>query len=100
MSCHTTRSRRRGLAATAAAVLTLGMLTTAAGSAEAAPAPDRKAPLLGTSKAYAIDGRYIVVLEGRATRSDGTDAVRTARAKGASDVDRYATRRRGLLGTV
>ena len=91
MSCHATRSRRRGLAATAAAILTLGMLTTAAGSAEAAPAPDRKAPLVGTSKATAIDGRYIVVLEGRATSSDRTDAVRLARAKGASDVDRYAT---------
>ena len=91
MSCHTTRSRRRGLAATAAAILTLGMLTTAAGSAGAAPAPDRQAPLLGTSKANAIDGRYIVVLEGRATSSDGTDAVRLAKAKGASDVDRYST---------
>jgi subtilisin family serine protease len=91
MSCHASRSRHRGLAATAAALLTLGTLTTAAGTAEAAPAPDRQAPLLGTSKADAIDGRYIVVLEGRATGADGRAAVRLAKSEGASDVDRYAT---------
>jgi subtilisin family serine protease len=79
------------LAATAAALLTLGTLTTAAGTAEAAPAPDRQAPLLGTSKADVIDGRYIVVLEGRATGADGRAAVRLAKSEGASDVDRYTT---------
>ncbi len=91
MSCYSTRSRRRGLAATAAAVLTLGMLTSTAGTAEAAPSPDRKAPLLGTSKASAVDGRYIVVMEGRASSADARAAVQQAKAKGASDVDRFTT---------
>jgi subtilisin family serine protease len=91
MSCYSTRSRRRGLAATAAAVLTLGTLTSTAGTAEAAPSPDRKAPLLGTSKASAVDGRYIVVMEGRASSADARAAVRQAKAKGASDVDRFST---------
>ncbi len=91
MSCYSTRSRRRGLAATAAALLTLGMLTSTAVPAEAAPSPDRKAPLLGTSKASAVDGRYIVVMEGRASSADARAAVRQAKANGASDVDRFST---------
>ncbi|HYH34172.1 MAG TPA: S8 family serine peptidase [Nocardioides sp.] len=79
---------RRGLAATAATVLTLGALTTGTGTATAAPAEDRPAPLVGAAKASAVDGSYIVVLEGRATRAQGTDAVQQARAAGARRVVR------------
>ena len=86
---HSTRPRHRGLAATAATVLTVGALTVGAGSADAAPAPDRKAPLLGTDKASAVDGSYVVVLEERATRAHGTDAIQQARSAGASRVVRF-----------
>ncbi|QBR93947.1 S8 family peptidase [Nocardioides euryhalodurans] len=92
MSSQSSPSRhRRGLAATAAAVLTLGALTAGTGSAQAARDGDRPAPLLGTEKASAIDGRYIVVLEGRTSTARGTDAVEQARAAGAKDVDRFST---------
>ncbi|HEX6149472.1 S8 family serine peptidase [Nocardioides sp.] len=91
MSSNSTRSRRRGLAATAATVLALGVLTGTTGSAGAAPTPDRKAPLLGTNKAGAIDGRYIVVMEGRASSADARAAVSRAKAEGASGVDRFTT---------
>ncbi|MGH3347928.1 MAG: S8 family serine peptidase [Nocardioides sp.] len=91
MSSNSPRPHRRGLAATAAAVLTLGMLTSTAGTADAAATPDRKAPLLGTGKAGAIDGRYIVVMEGRASSADARAAVSKAKAEGASDVDRFST---------
>ena len=80
---------RRGLAATAATVLTLGALTASAGTAQAAPDPDHRAPLLGTAKATAIDGSYIVVLEERASRAQGGDAVQQARADGARQVARF-----------
>ena len=91
MSWNPTRSPSRGLAATAATVLALGVLTSTAGTADAAPSPDRKAPLVGTDKAGAIDGRYIVVMEGRATSADSRTAIRQAKAKAAADVDRFTT---------
>ncbi|QBR93948.1 S8 family peptidase [Nocardioides euryhalodurans] len=87
-----TSRRRRGLAATAATVLTLGTLTAgAAAPALAAPADDGAAPLTGAQKSTAIDGSYIVVLEDRATDADEKAVVREARSEGASDVQRFAT---------
>ena len=91
MSWNPTRSPSRGLAATAATVLALGVLTSTAGTADAAPAPDRKAPLVGTDKVGAIDGRYIVVMEGRATSAEARTAIQQAKTKGAADVDRFST---------
>ncbi len=85
---------RRGRAATAAAAV-LGAVTLGVAplgvSADAAPAADRPAPLLGTAKASAIDGRYIVVMEGRASRSEAAAAVGSARERGASKVQRFTT---------
>jgi subtilisin family serine protease len=86
---------RRGLAATAAGSL-LGALTLVAvplslSPADAAPAKDRPAPVLGTERASAIDGRYVVVLEGRASRAQGADAADLARDRGATDVDRFTS---------
>ncbi|MGZ5403708.1 MAG: S8 family serine peptidase [Nocardioides sp.] len=85
----------RGLAATAAGSL-LGAITLVAvplalSPAEAAPAEDRPAPVLGTDRASAIDGRYVVVLESRASKAQGADTVDLARARGARDVDRFTT---------
>ena len=92
MSLFSTRSHR-GLAATATGSL-LGALTLVAvpltlSPAEAAPAPDRPAPVIGTERAAAIDGRYVVVLEGRASKAQGAKAVDLARDNGATDVDRF-----------
>ncbi len=94
MSVFSTPSRR-GLAATAAGSL-VGALTLVAvplsfSPADAAPAKDRPAPVLGTDRASAIDGRYIVVMEGRASRSDGGEAVAEARDHGARKVERFTT---------
>ena len=80
----------RGLAATAAAVLTLGVLTAGAGPAQAAPDRDRPAPLLGAANRTAIDGSWIVVLEGRAGRAQAGDVVDQARDVGATRVDRFS----------
>ncbi len=89
------RTRGRGRAATAAgAVLgavTLGVVPLTLGTAEAAPAKDRPAPVLGTERAGAIDGRYIVVMEGRASTSEGKAAVAEARGNGATKVQRFTT---------
>ena len=86
---------RRGLAATAAGSL-IGALTLVAapltvGAADAAPAKDRPAPVIGTERASAIDGRYVVVLEGRASTAQDGNAIDVARDNGASDVDRFST---------
>ena len=90
MSWNPARLPSRGLAATAATVLALGVLTSTAGTADAAPAPDRKAPLVGTDKAGSIDGRYIVVMEDRATSADARSAIQQAKTNGAADVDRFS----------
>ncbi len=81
---------RSTVAATAAAVLALGALTSGAGSAQAAPDRDRPAPLLGTAKKSAIDGSWIVVLEGRASSAQAGNAIDQARADGATRVDRFS----------
>jgi len=94
MSVFSTPSRR-GLAATAAGSL-VGALTLVAvplsfSPADAAPAEDRPAPVLGADRASAIDGSYIVVMEGRASRSEGGEAVAQARDHGARKVERFTT---------
>jgi len=94
MSLISTRPHR-GLAATAAGSL-LGALTLVAvplalSPADAAPAQDRPAPVLGTERASAIDGRYVVVLESRASKAQGARTVDLARTNGARDVDRFTT---------
>ncbi len=103
MSLFSTRSRR-GLAATAAGSL-LGALTLVAvplslSPADAAPAKDRPAPVLGTERASAIDGRYVVVLEGRASKAQGAAAADLARDHGATDVDRFTTAIEGFSATL
>jgi subtilisin family serine protease len=92
MTTHpTVPRRRRGPAAAAAAVLALGAaLTAGAGSAQAAPDRDRPAPLLGAAEKSAIDGSWIVVLEGRASRAQASAAIDQARADGATRVDRFS----------
>ena len=91
ISLRPRHGRGRPAAATAAAaVLTLGTLASGAGPAQAVPDPDRRAPLLGTEKASAIDGSWIVVLEGRSNRAQTTDAVAQARGDGASRVERFS----------
>ncbi len=91
---------RRGLAATAAGslvgALTLVAAPLTAGTADAAPAKDRPAPVIGTERASAIDGRYVVVLEGRASTAQEGKAVAVARDHGASDVDRFSTALEGF----
>jgi len=91
---------RRGLAAAAAGVLTLGALASGAAPAAAAPGEDRAAPLYGAQRASAIDGRYIVVLEQAADNADEKAVVQQARDAGASDVDRYATVLDGFSGEL
>ena len=91
---------RRGLAAAAAGVLTLGALASGAAPAAAAPGEDRAAPLYGAQRASAIDGHYIVVLEQAADNADEKAVVQRARDAGASDVDRYATVLDGFSGEL
>jgi subtilisin family serine protease len=91
---------RRGLAAAAAGVLTLGALASGAAPAAAAPGEDRAAPLYGAQRASAIDGRYIVVLEQAADNADEKAVAQQARDAGASDVDRYATVLDGFSGEL
>ncbi len=95
---------RRGRAVTAAGAvlgaITLGVVPLTTGTAAAAPAHDRPAPVLGTERAGAIDGRYIVVLEGRASRSDAAAAVDAARDHGATRVKRFSTALEGFSATL
>ncbi len=89
------RAPRRGRAVTAAgAVLgavSLGFAPLTLTAAEAAPAHDRPAPVIGADRATAIDGRYIVVMEGRASRSEGRAAASDARGLGARNVQRFTS---------
>ncbi|QZY28263.1 S8 family peptidase [Nocardioides coralli] len=88
--------RGRGLAVTAAAALTLGTLTATAGPAAASPDPDRKAPVLGEERSSAIDGRYIVVMEERASGAQEQQAADVARRNGGSDVARFQSALEGF----
>ena len=67
-----------------------------ASAASAAPkagdkGPDKanRAPLIGTAKPTAIDGRYIVVLNDRATTADTKDARAVAKAHGGKILENY-----------
>ena len=95
---------RRGRAATAAAAalgaVTLGVVPLTVGTADAAAAKDRPAPVLGTERAGAIDGRYIVVMEGRASASERAAAVDLARENGARNVQRYTTALEGFAANL
>jgi subtilisin family serine protease len=91
---------RRGRVATAAlaalGAATLGLAPLAAGTAQAAPAQDRPAPLVGADRASAIDGRYIVVMEGRASKAEGRAAAADARDLGGRDVQRFTAALEGF----
>ena len=92
------RTRRAALAAGAVSALVLGTL--AGGSVPAGAAPDRPAPLLGTERSTAIDGHYIVVLEGRADAAQSEDARREARARGARITVRYDAALKGFAARM
>jgi subtilisin family serine protease len=91
---------RRGRVATAAlaalGAATLGLAPLTAGTAQAAPAQDRPAPVIGADRASAIDGRYIVVMEGRASTSEGRAAAADARDLGGRDVQRFTAALEGF----
>jgi subtilisin family serine protease len=72
---------RRG-AALAAAALTATALAAGAAAAPAVAGEKEKAPLLGTAKASAIDGRYIVVMNDRVRNADEAAARSQAKAHG------------------
>ena len=96
----TPRAPRRGRAVTAAgAVLgavSLGFAPLTLTAAEAAPAKDRPAPLVGADRASAIDGSWIVVMEGRASKAEGRAAASDARELGARKVQRFTTALEGF----
>ncbi len=92
------RPRRGTLAAGAAVALALGGLTL--GSTPAGAAPDRPAPLLGTERASAIDGQYIVVFEGRTSPAQGDEVAREARGHGARISARYDAALKGFAAQM
>ncbi len=47
--------------------------------------------MLGAERTSAIDGRYVVVLEPRASKAQGGQAVSQARTRGATDVNRFTS---------
>jgi len=75
-------------AVAAATVTTTAFGATAASAAPQAGKPD-KAPLIGTAKPTAIDGRYIVVMNDRVTAADEKDARTVAKENGGKILDSY-----------
>ena len=70
--------------------LTAATVTATALSATPASAADRdRAPLIGTAKANAIDGRYIVVLDDRVTAAAEQQARSVAKANGGRVLDNF-----------
>jgi subtilisin family serine protease len=70
--------------------LTAATVTATALSATPASAADRdRAPLIGTAKANAIDGRYIVVLEDRVTAAAERQARSVAKDNGGKVLDNF-----------
>ena len=98
------RTPARGKAVTAAAAaigaVTLGVVPLTVGTADAAPADDRPAPVIGTQRAGAIDGRYIVVMEARASTAERAAAVGLARENGARRVQRFSTALEGFAARL
>ncbi|WP_240755638.1 S8 family serine peptidase [Nocardioides iriomotensis] len=83
------RLRAALLGAVAAATVTATALgATAASAVPQAGKPD-KAPLIGTAKPTAIDGRYIVVMNDRVTAADEKDARTVAKENGGKILDNY-----------
>ncbi len=79
---------RRG-AALAAAALTATALVTGAAAAPAVAGEKEKAPLLGTARATAIDGRYIVVMNDRVKSPAEADARSQAKANGGKVIKNF-----------
>jgi subtilisin family serine protease len=93
-SYQATRKRRVfGVLATAA-VLTAAVVP-AAGAAQG-----RKAPLVGTERASAIDGRYIVVLKDQTSASGTSSAKSLARSNGGRVTASYSTVIRGFAASL
>ena len=82
MTHHRHPGAPRGSAAIAAAALTATALVTGAAAAPAVAGEKEKAPLFGTAKASAIDGRYIVVMNDRVKNADEAEARSQAKAHG------------------
>jgi subtilisin family serine protease len=89
---HSAQHRRLRAAlfgAVAAATVTATALgATAASAAPQAGKPDR-APLIGTAKPTAIDGRYIVVMNDRVSAADEKDARTVAKENGGKVLDNF-----------
>jgi subtilisin family serine protease len=89
---HSAQHRRLRAAlvgAVAAATVTATALgATAASAAPQAGKPD-KAPLIGTAKPTAIDGRYIVVMNDRVSAADEKDARTVAKENGGKVLDNF-----------
>ena len=77
---HIWNSRARLAVGTALA--TLVGLTVTGSPASAGPGEDAKAPVIGTQRAGAIPGRYIVVLEPGSSGTDSARAVQQGRDLG------------------
>jgi subtilisin family serine protease len=90
---------RRG-AALAAAALTATALVTGAAAAPAVAGEKEKAPLLGTAKASAIDGRYIVVMNDRVRNADEADARSQAKAHGGKVLRTFGAVLNGFSATL
>lgn len=106
MSTATPRVISRAIATAAVALATGGALVGAATSSGAAPAApadqplsiqdDDLAPIVGRSAPGAIDGRYIVVLHGQASRTIAADARQVAVDKGGRITHQYRTALKGF----
>lgn len=91
---------RRAAVATATLALSCAGLAAAGGTAQAAPGAPAPAPLLGTQRATAIEGQYIVVMEERATAQARTDARTQARSHGGRVLRDYTTALKGFAARL
>ena len=88
------------LCRTAFVAAAAGALALAAGVPASSAAPGGRAPVVGTERATAIDGRYIVVMEPRSNRADREDAERDARANGARVLFEYGDALKGFAAAL
>lgn len=91
---------RRALAATATLALSCAGLAAAGGAAQAEPGAPAPAPVLGTQRATAIEGQYIVVMEDRATARARTDARTQARSHGGRVLHDYTAALKGFAAQL
>ncbi|MEO5851886.1 MAG: S8 family peptidase [Nocardioides sp.] len=96
----TPRRRLACVAATALAVVGLAALTPVGSAGAAEPGRADKAPLVGTARATAIEGRYIVVLEDRTSKAQSTSAQAAAKANGGRILAEYSTALTGFAATM